>query len=99
MVYINVPPTQIAEPCYCCPWLKAHHLQHSTIGECPHVSADTPTSLLLPVQVLMAEGRATGSLLWGDQRYEFSNAPAYAEKNWGGGFPSKWIWVQCNTFE
>lgn len=37
----------------------------------------------------MAEGRATGWLQWGEQRYEFSNAPAYAEKNWGGGFPSK----------
>jgi len=47
----------------------------------------------------MAEGAATGWLQWGDQRYEFSDAPAYAEKNWGGGFPSKWIWVQCNTFE
>lgn len=50
-------------------------------------------------QVLMAEGRASGWLQWGEQRYEFSNAPAYAEKNWGGGFPSKWIWVQCNTFD
>ncbi|KAF6251155.1 tocopherol cyclase-domain-containing protein [Scenedesmus sp. NREL 46B-D3] len=50
-------------------------------------------------QVLMAEGSATGWLNWGGQRYEFNNAPAYAEKNWGGGFPSKWIWVQCNTFD
>lgn len=50
-------------------------------------------------QVLMAEGRATGWLQWGDQLHEFSGAPAYAEKNWGGGFPSRWIWVQCNTFE
>jgi tocopherol cyclase len=55
--------------------------------------------LLLLLQVLMAEGSATGWLDWGGQRYEFSDAPAYAEKNWGGGFPSKWIWVQCNTFE
>jgi tocopherol cyclase len=55
--------------------------------------------LLLHVQVLMAEGSASGWLDWGGQRYEFRDAPAYAEKNWGGGFPSKWIWVQCNTFE
>jgi tocopherol cyclase len=47
----------------------------------------------------MAEGRATGWLQWGDERHEFTGAPAYAEKNWGGGFPSKWVWVQCNTFE
>ncbi|KAF8055647.1 VTE1 [Scenedesmus sp. PABB004] len=50
-------------------------------------------------QVLMAEGSASGWLQWGAQRYEFSGAPAYAEKNWGGGFPSRWIWVQCNTFD
>eukprot|EP00878_Enallax_costatus_P029304 GHUV01031756.1.p1 GENE.GHUV01031756.1~~GHUV01031756.1.p1 ORF type:complete len:461 (+),score=103.09 GHUV01031756.1:601-1983(+) len=50
-------------------------------------------------QVLMAEGSATGWLQWGQQRYEFSNAPAYAEKNWGGGFPSRWVWIQCNTFD
>jgi Tocopherol cyclase len=50
-------------------------------------------------QVLMAEGAASGWLKWGDTVHEFHNAPAYAEKNWGGGFPSKWLWVQCNTFE
>jgi tocopherol cyclase len=32
----------------------------------------------------MAEGKASGWLQWGSQRYEFTNAPAYAEKNWGG---------------
>ena len=32
-------------------------------------------------------------------RYEFQDAPSYAEKNWGGGFPSKWHWVQCNSFD
>ena len=21
------------------------------------------------------------------------------EKNWGGGFPRRWVWVQCNSFE
>lgn len=21
------------------------------------------------------------------------------EKNWGGGFPRRWCWIQCNTFE
>ncbi|GLC34906.1 hypothetical protein PLESTF_000216600 [Pleodorina starrii] len=50
-------------------------------------------------QVTMAHGEASGWLQWGGQRYEFSGAPAYAEKNWGGGFPSKWHWIQCNTFE
>ena len=25
--------------------------------------------------------------------------PALQEKNWGGGFPRRWCWVQCNSFE
>ena len=50
-------------------------------------------------QVLMAHGLASGWIEWGGERYTFKGAAAYAEKNWGGGFPSKWCWVQCNTFE
>uniref|UniRef100_A0A7S3VSV1 Tocopherol cyclase n=1 Tax=Dunaliella tertiolecta TaxID=3047 RepID=A0A7S3VSV1_DUNTE len=50
-------------------------------------------------QVLMSQGSATGWFEWGGRRMEFVDAPAYAEKNWGGGFPSKWHWVQCNTFD
>eukprot|EP00958_Prasinococcus_capsulatus_P016065 scaffold1766_cov401-Prasinococcus_capsulatus_cf.AAC.22 len=50
-------------------------------------------------QVCMAHGLATGTLKLGDQVYEFEDAPAYTEKNWGGGFPTKWWWVQCNSFE
>jgi len=46
----------------------------------------------------MAHGEATGWIEWGGKRYEFIGAPAYAEKNWGGGFPSKWCWIQCNSF-
>lgn len=50
-------------------------------------------------QVLMAHGEATGWIDWGGQRYDFTSAPAYAEKNWGGGFPTRWCWIQCNSFE
>lgn len=50
-------------------------------------------------QVLMAHGTADGWIEWGGRRFEFEGAPAYAEKNWGGGFPGKWVWVQCNTFD
>jgi hypothetical protein len=32
------------------------------------------------------------------QQYDFVNAPAYIEKNWGAGFPKKWFWLQCNAF-
>lgn len=54
----------------------------------------------------MAKGKATGWIEWGGdedgknaKRYEFEGAPAYAEKNWGGSFPSKWWWVQCDALE
>ncbi|OLP17575.1 tocopherol cyclase [Leptolyngbya sp. 'hensonii'] len=50
-------------------------------------------------QILMAQGWATGYLDWRGQRYEFVNAPAYAEKNWGGAFPEKWFWINCHCFE
>ncbi|KAL6747380.1 tocopherol cyclase-domain-containing protein [Haematococcus lacustris] len=50
-------------------------------------------------QVMMSHGLASGWLQWGDRRYEFRDAPTYAEKNWGGGFPSKWHWLQCNTWD
>ena len=50
-------------------------------------------------QILMAYGRSTGWIEWRGQRYEFTNAPAYSEKNWGGAFPHKWFWFNCNAFE
>ncbi|XP_073129409.1 tocopherol cyclase, chloroplastic-like [Henckelia pumila] len=50
-------------------------------------------------QICMAGGLSTGWIEWDDKRYEFKNAPSYSEKNWGGGFPRKWFWVQCNVFE
>ncbi|KAL4432855.1 hypothetical protein ABPG77_008181 [Micractinium sp. CCAP 211/92] len=50
-------------------------------------------------QVVMAHGLATGWIEWGGKRYEFEDAAHYVEKNWGGGFPRRWCWVQCNTFE
>lgn len=49
-------------------------------------------------QILMAHGWATGWIEWNGKRYEFENAPAYGEKNWGGAFPQKWFWFNCNAF-
>lgn len=49
-------------------------------------------------QVLMAHGVATGHVCWHGERFEFAGAPVYSEKNWGGQFPSKWFWLQCNTW-
>lgn len=30
--------------------------------------------------------------------YDLTNATMYLEKNWGGSFPSRWFWIQANTF-
>ncbi|KMZ57637.1 Tocopherol cyclase [Zostera marina] len=49
-------------------------------------------------QICMAGGLSTGWIEWDGKRFEFENAPSYSEKNWGGGFPRKWFWVQCNVF-
>jgi tocopherol cyclase len=49
-------------------------------------------------QILMAHGLATGWIEWRGERYEFSQAPAYSEKNWGQSFPEKWFWLNCNSF-
>ena len=50
-------------------------------------------------QILMAHGLATGWVDWNGKRYEFTDAPAYSEKNWGGSFPQKWFWFNCNAFD
>jgi tocopherol cyclase len=50
-------------------------------------------------QITMAHGLASGWIEWLGQRYSFTQAPAYSEKNWGGAFPLKWFWLNCNCFE
>jgi len=50
-------------------------------------------------QILMAHGWATGWIEWNGHRYDFTHAPAYGEKNWGGAFPKKWFWLNCNSFD
>ena len=47
----------------------------------------------------MAKGKATGRIEWGGKEYIFKDAPAYAEKNWGAGFPKKWFWIVSTAFE
>jgi tocopherol cyclase len=50
-------------------------------------------------QILMAHGWATGWIEWNGKRYTFDKVPAYGEKNWGGSFPEKWFWLNCNSFD
>ena len=43
---------------------------------------------------------ASGFVTVDGKRTEFTNAPAYVEKNWGRkSFPSRWWWLQCNSFQ
>jgi tocopherol cyclase len=53
-------------------------------------------------QILSSHALATGKITWNTKEkervYAFQNAPAYSEKNWGRSFPSKWFWLQSNSF-
>jgi hypothetical protein len=41
---------------------------------------------------------ATGTLVAGGERWDLAGATAYAEKNWGDGFPSRWWWGEAHDF-
>ncbi|MEB3883065.1 tocopherol cyclase family protein [Lyngbya sp. CCY1209] len=75
-------------------WGNPARLQQSTAGWLSFLPIFEPGW-----QILMAHGWATGWIEWNGDRYEFTNAPAYGEKNWGGAFPEKWFWVNCNCFD
>ncbi|MBV9387918.1 MAG: tocopherol cyclase family protein [Chroococcidiopsidaceae cyanobacterium CP_BM_ER_R8_30] len=75
-------------------WGGRNAPQHSTAGWLSFLPIFEPGW-----QILMAHGLATGWIEWNGDRYEFTNAPAYGEKNWGGAFPQKWFWLNCNSFE
>lgn len=51
-------------------------------------------------QILISDGTVTcdGYIEWRGRRYTLNTShKVYAEKNWGGSFPKKWFWVQCNS--
>jgi tocopherol cyclase len=75
-------------------WGNPARLQQSTAGWLSYLPIFEPGW-----QILMAHGLATGWIEWPGQRFEFVDAPAYAEKNWGRSFPQKWFWINCNHFE
>lgn len=80
------------EPIYY--WGNQNSIQQSTAGWLSSLQIFEPGW-----QILMAHGLASGWIDWNGQRYEFTDAPAYSEKNWGGAFPQKWFWLNCNSFE
>ncbi|WP_204105754.1 MULTISPECIES: tocopherol cyclase family protein [Spirulina sp. CCY15215] len=74
-------------------WGNANSPQQSTAGWLSRFPIFEPGW-----QILMAHGLATGWIDWNEQRYYFTDAPAYSEKNWGNSFPQKWFWLNCNVF-
>lgn len=79
------------QPCY--GWGNPHAAQLATAGWLSYWPIFEPGW-----QILMAHGRSSGWIEWQGQRYTFEQAPAYAEKNWGSAFPTKWFWIQANAF-
>ncbi len=75
-------------------WGDVNRLQQSTAGWLSSFQIFEPGW-----QILMAHGLATGWIEWNARRYAFTDAPAYSEKNWGGAFPQKWFWLNCNSFD
>jgi tocopherol cyclase len=74
-------------------WGQPQQIQQATAGWLSYLPIIEPGW-----QIVMAHGLATGWIEWRGKRYEFSNAPAYSEKNWGRSFPEKWFWLNCNSF-
>ncbi|BAY71216.1 tocopherol cyclase family protein [Anabaena sp. FACHB-709] len=75
-------------------WGNQDGIQQSTAGWLSFLQIFEPGW-----QILMAHGLATGWIDWNGKIYQFQNAPAYGEKNWGGAFPEKWFWLNCNSFD
>jgi tocopherol cyclase len=80
------------EPVY--GWGNVDRPQQSTAGWLSQLQIFEPGW-----QILMAHGLATGWIEWNDRRYSFKQVPAYGEKNWGGAFPKRWFWLNCNCFD
>ncbi len=40
-----------------------------------------------------------GHISWSGNTYNFKNASAYMEKDWGRSFPSTWHWIQRSSFQ
>ncbi|OBK44456.1 tocopherol cyclase family protein [Mycobacterium kubicae] len=43
-------------------------------------------------------GTASGAVTSDDQRWDFTDATLYCERNWGAGFPLRWWWGQAHDF-
>lgn len=48
--------------------------------------------------VVSMDHTLSGTLDWGGKDLDFTGGRGYAEKDWGTGFPSSWLWAQSNHF-
>lgn len=74
-------------------WGNLQQFQQSTAGGLSYLPIFEPGW-----QITLAHGLATGWIEWQGTLYQFEDVPAYSEKNWGGSFPQKWFWLNCNSF-
>lgn len=44
-------------------------------------------------------GKANGTVRSGAERWTFTDATLYCERNWGAGFPRRWWWGQAHDFD
>ncbi len=49
--------------------------------------------------VLSMDHAIRGYIEIGDERVDLDGGRGYMEKDWGRGFPSAWVWMQCNHFD
>lgn len=74
-------------------WGNSQYAQQATAGCLSYFPIFEPGW-----QITLAHGLASGWIEWRGKTYRFEDAPAYSEKNWGGSFPQKWFWLNCNSF-
>jgi hypothetical protein len=44
-------------------------------------------------------GRADGVIEWNGERFEFTDAEFFQDKNWGDVFPPSYVWLQSSSFD
>ena len=62
-------------------------------------NGDSESAANLRTESQVSQTNATSGAIMTKTVYDLTNATVYLEKNWGGSFPSKWWWMQANTFQ
>src|SRR5690606_32992041 len=48
--------------------------------------------------IISMDHKVSGSLHFGNQTFQISDADGYIEKDWGTGFPKEYVWLQANDW-